>query len=919
MSADGTKTPIAPPRLATRGLVPAIQESLTARIERLLRRPILARVVSVEPTPPAPEEEEDELPDLFRTIAEAAAKAAPLPPFGRPRSPWREDPRTGAVQVRIAIDYDDLWRGAEKEILEAVVGTVENHVTFLTDAQHELLRKSPREFLDLHPKAGSAELLTFRTERVGNSERVVELTIAAAPESPDLVRHIAIVPNLVPLERQLAGVHAVEHADDESPLAPLRALLGLLDGAALRAPGHAGPPLKLDGLDEFQAECVRKALETPHFAVIQGPPGSGKTTVISTILRLALEQGLRVLVVSPTHVAVDNVVEKLAPKPDAPDSLERRSLPVRYSAKWGKLSKVAHAYWIGPKEQRRGATLGERVERRLRGAVPFAEELFARMDDSRPGNAPISAAVASVASVLCGTPIGLLSYGPVGNSDPAAFDLLIVDEVSKMTLPEFVAVAVKARRWVLVGDPEQLPPYNCAEENAETLDALIPPVVELACSVAALLEKSPDHQREQRRLVVVASEPDKAADCLCDHLDALGLESAPVATHADGEDAGILVCTPSELDQAVERLSPTRGHDRTHAPDQPGSVRILVERGLSVPRPAFASGARFVEARERAQVRLFETAFNVYHAQPWSVRTGQRLRLVDSRHGLEACLPSEAALGYGTGEATARPETIERIAGRFALNAVSVYDWLTGVPTGDFDTSPLREIAPVVAPLEGLRVAVAPYVGTLKKQYRMHGTLSRVPREHFYFGAALHDGKAQVGGRSRVGLVQVSADGEEGESNGREAEAIRELLVKLDAAGAAKEKKPEILIITPYKAQERRLAEMIRQGELAGDFQNLRAEVCTLDRCQGREAEYVFISLVRNRASAFMDAPKRWNVALTRAMEGLFLFGDIEAFLREAAAARRGGRHGEARAMSLLARILDAYQRQNTSTTRSTP
>ena len=55
---------------------------------------------------------------------------------------------------------------------------------------------------------------------------------------------------------------------------------------------------------------------------------------------------------------------------------------------------------------------------------------------------------------------------------------------------EFLAIAVKARRWVLVGDPEQLPPYNNGEENGVTLDDIITPMLELVCSVGAILENA---------------------------------------------------------------------------------------------------------------------------------------------------------------------------------------------------------------------------------------------------------------------------------------------------------------------------------------------------------------------------------------------------------------------------------------------
>ena len=923
------------PQPRNRGVASAIQVSLRAKLERLLRRPVIARVGAPNAQAYDEDELEDELddeqdelddeqdeapglPEIFSFLSTAASPAHPRSPPSRRERLWREDPSDGTVKVSIEIDYDDLWRGAEKEILEAVVGTVENHVTFLTDAQHRLLTRSPREFLDLQPKPESAELLSYRWEMIGGSQRVVELTIATAPQSPDLVRHVAIVPNLIPLERQLAGVHLVENIGDDSPLAPLRALLGLCDVENLPTVGAFGLDAKFDveRLDPSQQECVRRALTTPHFAVIKGPPGSGKTTVISTIIRQALAQGQRVLVVSPTHVAVDNVVEKLAPKAEAnaPDNLELRSLPVRFSAKSGKLSRVASEYWVGPKKERRGATIGRRVERCLRAHVPIADELFARLDENEAGFAPISAAVASCQSVVCGTPIGVLSFPGVRDSAIAEFDLLIVDEVSKMTLPEFLAIAVKASRWILVGDPDQLPPYNSAEENADALDDLVPSIIELAMSVGAILERLRPAARQGQRLVVVARDPARAVNVISAHLDDVDVDSGAIATFDDAEDHPIIVCGPDQLDEAVQWASPARGRDRTHNPEQSGTVSVLVERGVVVLRPEFGTGVRLVEARARAQVRIFETGFNVYHAQPWSTQTRHRLRLVESRRGLTKYLPSCDALQVALRSDDAqqvkplRRKLLEEIALRFAVNAVSVYDWLTGIPAASFDVPPLRELGPIDQGLSSLREVVRPFVGVLKRQYRMHASLSAVPREHFYFGEALQDGKPSGGSESRVVLQQVSAEGEEGESNEREALAILSMLQKLDRAEVSRAQAPEVLVITPYRKQERRLAELIAEHTQKGTLGQVKVEVCTLDRCQGRESQYVFISLVRNQASPFLDAPKRWNVALTRAIEGLFIFGDVEAYLREGAAAHE---HSGSRPYSLLARLLSAYQLQN--------
>jgi len=66
-----------------------------------------------------------------------------------------------------------------------------------------------------------------------------------------------------------------------------------------------------DRLTSRQKEAVCKALRTPDVCLIQGPPGTGKTSVISEIVRQATAGGLRVLLTAPTHVAVDNVLERI--------------------------------------------------------------------------------------------------------------------------------------------------------------------------------------------------------------------------------------------------------------------------------------------------------------------------------------------------------------------------------------------------------------------------------------------------------------------------------------------------------------------------------------------------------------------------------------------------------------------------------
>ena len=200
-------------------------------------------------------------------------------------------------------------------------------------------------------------------------------------------------------------------------------------------------------------------------------------------------------------------------------------------------------------------------------------------------------------------------------------------------------------------------------------------------------------------------------------------------------------------------------------------------------------------------------------------------------------LPSVAALDAANGTTgdtisthVRRHSLLEAIAERFAVNAISVYDWLTGIPTAHFDTDPLRQLDGVAR--VALCGSVRPFVGTLKKQYRMHSSLSRVPRELFYFGEALHDGKGEESG-CRVNLVQVGGEGDGGESNGGECHAIAHLLEKLNEDCAARGSRPGIMVITPYGAQEQRLQATVRELGTRGVIGSLTVEVCTLDRVRG--------------------------------------------------------------------------------------
>lgn len=70
-----------------------------------------------------------------------------------------------------------------------------------------------------------------------------------------------------------------------------------------------------DRLNEEQRAAVDGAVGSPHVFHVQGPPGTGKSTVITEVVRQLVTRGERVLLLAPMHVAVDEVLRRLAGEP----------------------------------------------------------------------------------------------------------------------------------------------------------------------------------------------------------------------------------------------------------------------------------------------------------------------------------------------------------------------------------------------------------------------------------------------------------------------------------------------------------------------------------------------------------------------------------------------------------------------------
>jgi len=201
-------------------------------------------------------------------------------------------------------------------------------------------------------------------------------------------------------------------------------------------------------LNDSQKRAVSIALGDNVLSLIQGPPGTGKTQVIAEIcLQLyQMNPDIHILVCSETHIAVNNLISRIAEYNETIRIARIRDKEHDTASDMYSPESIVKAY---------SKWLYENLEN-----IELAELIINSL--AKPENKSLEKALAQSASITGMTCNRLGAYNLDAESE--MFDVVIIDEVCKATLPEILMPLAVAKKAILVGDPKQLPPVFCSEE-----------------------------------------------------------------------------------------------------------------------------------------------------------------------------------------------------------------------------------------------------------------------------------------------------------------------------------------------------------------------------------------------------------------------------------------------------------------------
>ncbi len=638
-----------------------------------------------------------------------------------------------------------------------------------------------------------------------------------------------------------------------------------------------------------QKEFVQNALGCPDFTILNGPPGSGKTEAICELILQAAKRGQKILLCAPTHTAVDNVLAKIG--------MRKEITAVRISAREEKVDERLINHHI---DHVRGDER-EKIQQYLDEYKPErseSQDYF--LSSVKTNNEVVTQIILNSANLVCGTNVGIL-YHPLikqmRESVEPVYDILIMDESSRTTFHEWLVPALYAKKWVIVGDPLQLPPYVDEKELAATIRKDVAKIATETNGFPTFNEFSEvcvdvAQCKKVKRPILIANKGrqnfnlyKKQAKCFdIQWYDLDGLETFP---EINPNKPAIILIDIDNLQKFKENLMNL----------------VVYARGKDLDES-------FMKAIEENGKELrFET--NLEMSLAW--RRGRLFQLRYYRDGVNGAGKTydryqreiDDLLPHWNEDVLHQIKDAIFHAGFVPLP--SIIELLLDGYQGD--SSCEENVLVKGFPEEGYENRVQ----VLENQHRSHDDIIRYAREKIYKIQGINclnsPGKISKLRESELTLekyknralwvhIMELTEKKKSDNNSEVNEAESNAIIShaSDVISELRRKTPphpnkswEIAILTFYSDQKEHLAKKVadelpvQKGisffPVKGSPINIT--VNTVDGFQGHEADIVFLSVVNQNRIGFLDSLNRLNVALTRARHYMVIFGNRAYFSKQ--------------------------------------
>lgn len=585
---------------------------------------------------------------------------------------------------------------------------------------------------------------------------------------------------------------------------------------------------------------VEKALATKDFMLLSGPPGTGKTTCILELIFqiLKAKPDARILLSASTHVAIDNVLERIVEEFN--DLLcENNIFPIRL----GNESNIVN---------------NNKVKPYIYDVIKEEDEILAEI-------------YLRSANLVCGTAMGINRYLNIYDSsigfEKEKFDYLIIDEASKTTLQEYIVPASMCERHVLIGDVKQLAPYT----DTFLLEVLLKSQKQMTAHKEKLFyynfvlnyNKDRDNQ-----IFVIDDESIVEELSLMDFPDYVFIYNADQIEYLfDNFNALITTKLYMEFSYFIPKLKRV----------------ITLEELPSKDNIRFSNDIlSFVkETEKRREVSDNIIGSNWAKEVAWRYVRFYELRKMDDKYKkeIEWLIIDEKAPGLKSnieklGDISIPSVLIKLQEGISTINRIFSNRLETGFKKEELDSRFVELIY----------------------QHRMHPSISSYAEKSIYETNQFMSSSSVKTRINKLNLfrensifVNVHDSKLKKKDNEKEVREIVRIIETIIEKSKSISLNFTVGILTFYKSQQKLIREYLNRylqridkeifSEVVVD--NVKIELYTVDKYQGREADITIVSLSRNSGLGFMNVPNRINVGLTRAKFYRIVVGDAEHFKKQ--------------------------------------